>query len=137
MLSQGLGKTFQSISLMYTLLTQGKQDRPAIRRAAVVTLCRLLLHGFDAYEFCFAFQICPTSIVSNWGKEIKKWLGDRLEGYVVEVNCSKREEVIDRISRFCSQVRILFCSDSTLEFRENLEMKLLRAFIATNDKNQP
>ncbi len=34
---QGLGKTFQSIALMYTLLTQGPQGIPVIRRAAVVS----------------------------------------------------------------------------------------------------
>lgn len=38
----GLGKTFQSITLLWTLLTQGIDGKPTIKRAAVV---------------------CPTSLV--------------------------------------------------------------------------
>ena len=71
--------------------------------------CKLLLLFASSanryYGIQNGFQICPTSIVSNWAKEINKWLGERLEGVVLAVTCPKREEVIDRISQFCSQVR--------------------------------
>lgn len=42
----GLGKTFQSICVMWVLLTTGLQGRPTCSRALVIT---------------------PTSLVANWG----------------------------------------------------------------------
>jgi SNF2 family DNA or RNA helicase len=56
-------------------------------------------------ELEFYIQICPTSIVNNWAKEISKWLGERLEGTILAITCPRREDVIDQISKFCSQVR--------------------------------
>lgn len=51
----GLGKTLQSITLMFTLLRQGfAPGEPLARRCIIV---------------------CPTSLVSNWANEIKKWYG--------------------------------------------------------------
>lgn len=51
----GLGKTLQSVTLVYTLLTQGFEvSRPVARKIIIVT---------------------PTSLVSNWANEIEKWLG--------------------------------------------------------------
>jgi DNA repair and recombination RAD54-like protein len=46
----GLGKTFQSICCLWTLLTTGIMGRPTCSRALVIT---------------------PTSLVANWGG----WLG--------------------------------------------------------------
>ncbi|ORZ31711.1 SNF2 family N-terminal domain-domain-containing protein [Catenaria anguillulae PL171] len=52
----GLGKTLMAITLIWTLLHQHPHGRSrAIGRALVV---------------------CPASLVANWAKEIKKWLGD-------------------------------------------------------------
>jgi superfamily II DNA or RNA helicase len=50
----GLGKTIQAISLMWTLLRQGPDGQPAVKKALIVA---------------------PSSLVANWVKEIKKWLG--------------------------------------------------------------
>ncbi|EKX48582.1 hypothetical protein GUITHDRAFT_68686, partial [Guillardia theta CCMP2712] len=75
----GLGKTFQSVTLLWTLLTQGIEGKPTITRAAV---------------------ICPTSLVKNWANEITKWLGDRLDGGVLALSESAREDVIDAINRY-------------------------------------
>jgi DNA repair and recombination protein RAD54B len=51
----GLGKTLQCIALTWTLLKQaGPRGGPAIKKACVV---------------------CPSSLVSNWEKEFRKWLG--------------------------------------------------------------
>ncbi|CAI5458561.1 unnamed protein product, partial [Closterium sp. Yama58-4] len=44
----GLGKTLQVIALIWTLLKQGPQGRPFLRKAVVV---------------------CPSSLVDNWGAE--------------------------------------------------------------------
>jgi DNA repair and recombination RAD54-like protein len=53
----GLGKTLQSVSIMWTLLTQGgAHGKPACRKALVV---------------------CPASLVKNWAAEFDKWLHGR------------------------------------------------------------
>ncbi len=51
----GLGKTLQSVSLIYTMLTQGfLEGKPVCEK---VIVC------------------CPTSLVSNWKNEFLKWIG--------------------------------------------------------------
>eukprot|EP01025_Chloroclados_australasicus_P049131 TRINITY_DN5588_c0_g3_i2.p1 TRINITY_DN5588_c0_g3~~TRINITY_DN5588_c0_g3_i2.p1 ORF type:complete len:771 (+),score=69.67 TRINITY_DN5588_c0_g3_i2:134-2446(+) len=55
----GLGKTLQIICLIWTLLKQGQGGKPSIKKAIVV---------------------CPSTLVSNWSKEVRKWLGsERLQ----------------------------------------------------------
>ena len=49
----GLGKTLQGIALLWTLLKQGLDGKPMIRKAIIV---------------------CPTSLVTNWDSEVTKWL---------------------------------------------------------------
>ncbi|KAI3429643.1 hypothetical protein D9Q98_005729 [Chlorella vulgaris] len=61
--SMGLGKTFQSICCLWTLLTTGITGRPTCSRALVIT---------------------PTSLVANWGREVDKWLGGRIKPTVIE-----------------------------------------------------
>ena len=75
----GLGKTFQSVCLIWTMLTQGVGSKPAVKRVAV---------------------ICPTSLVKNWAAEITKWLGDRLEGGVLALSESSRENVIEALHQY-------------------------------------
>lgn len=53
--SMGLGKSLQSIALLWTLLKQGPTAKPSIERAIIV---------------------CPASLVGNWSAELKKWLGE-------------------------------------------------------------
>ena len=74
----GLGKTLQSIALLYTCLRQGTlRARPTARRAIVV---------------------CPTSLVNNWAAEIKKWLGERIVPLALaEVT---RDEAVRNITAF-------------------------------------
>lgn len=53
----GLGKTLQSVTIIWTLLTQGgPQGKAACRKALVV---------------------CPASLVKNWEKEFTQWLNGR------------------------------------------------------------
>lgn len=59
----GLGKTFQSIATIWTLLTKGIHGKPTCQRAIIVT---------------------PSSLVQNWGKELGRWLGSRIQPHVVE-----------------------------------------------------
>jgi len=74
----GLGKTLQSISLLYTLLTQGfEQGKPIARRVCIIT---------------------PTSLVGNWKNELKKWLDDRVSA--VAISESSRGDVIDAVQSF-------------------------------------
>ncbi|CAO3659842.1 unnamed protein product [Umbelopsis ramanniana] len=62
----GLGKTLQAIALLWTLLKQSPfhGDPPIVKKALIV---------------------CPTSVIENWKKEFKKWLGDeRISVYTVD-----------------------------------------------------
>jgi len=59
--SMGLGKSLQALSLLWTVL---KQRGPLVRKAIIV---------------------CPASLVSNWVKEVNKWLGtERLKPVAVQ-----------------------------------------------------
>ena len=51
----GLGKTLQCIALIWTLLKQGPSGMPLCRKCIVIT---------------------PSSLVTNWKNEFKKWLGE-------------------------------------------------------------
>eukprot|EP00461_Guttulinopsis_vulgaris_P002997 UN02998 len=51
----GLGKTLQSVALIYTLLTGGFVRGIPVCKKVVVA--------------------CPTSLVQNWANEFDKWLG--------------------------------------------------------------
>ena len=62
----GLGKSLQSIALLYTLLRTGPAGSPVIRKAVVV---------------------CPSTLVRNWLREFKKWVGtERLKVRGVEAS---------------------------------------------------
>ncbi|XP_027105933.1 protein CHROMATIN REMODELING 25 [Coffea arabica] len=75
----GLGKTLQSITLLYTLLRQGFDGKPMVKKAIIVT---------------------PTSLVSNWEAEIKKWVGERVK--LVALCESTRDDVVSGIDSFVS-----------------------------------
>eukprot|EP01124_Arcella_intermedia_P003152 TRINITY_DN11712_c0_g2_i1.p1 TRINITY_DN11712_c0_g2~~TRINITY_DN11712_c0_g2_i1.p1 ORF type:complete len:902 (-),score=298.63 TRINITY_DN11712_c0_g2_i1:2366-4678(-) len=73
----GLGKTLQSICLLWTLLKQGPTG-PAAQKVIIVT---------------------PSSLVKNWGKEVKKWLGnERLKA--VLIGEENRTQSIQKIKDF-------------------------------------
>ncbi|KAK2865481.1 hypothetical protein FQN49_003535, partial [Arthroderma sp. PD_2] len=62
----GLGKTLQTIALIWTLLKQNPiyGSQPVIKKALVV---------------------CPVTLINNWKKEFKKWLGsDRIGVFVAD-----------------------------------------------------
>lgn len=62
----GLGKTLQTIALLWTLLKQNPihGNSPTIRKAMIV---------------------CPVTLIDNWRKEIRKWLGpERLGVFVAD-----------------------------------------------------
>lgn len=57
----GLGKTLQVIALLWTLLKQNPiaDDSPVIKKALIV---------------------CPVTLIKNWKKEFRKWLGNERIG---------------------------------------------------------
>jgi DNA repair and recombination RAD54-like protein len=57
---QGLGKTLQGITLLWTLLCQGAAPLGGVPIAKRAIIC------------------CPTSLVSNWDQECSKWLKGRV-----------------------------------------------------------
>ena len=62
----GLGKTLQTIALLWTLLKQNPvyEDSPVIKKALIV---------------------CPVTLINNWRKEFRKWLGvERIGVYVFD-----------------------------------------------------
>ncbi|TKY71269.1 DNA repair and recombination protein RAD54 [Spatholobus suberectus] len=95
----GLGKTLQSITLLYTLICQGFDGKPMVRKAIVVT---------------------PTSLVSNWEAEIKKWVGERI--HLVALCESTREDVVFGIDNFTSpqsNLQVLIVSYETFRMHSS------------------
>ena len=60
----GLGKTLQTIALIWTLLKQNPihESPPVIKKALIV---------------------CPVTLINNWRKEFRKWLGNERLGVFV------------------------------------------------------
>lgn len=67
----GLGKTLQTIALVWTLLKQNPiyGDPPVIKKALIV---------------------CPVTLINNWRKEFRKWLGNERIGVFVADNTKTR-----------------------------------------------
>lgn len=67
----GLGKTLQTITLLWTLLKQNPihEAPPVVKKALVV---------------------CPVTLINNWRKEFKKWLGNERIGVFVFDDKKKR-----------------------------------------------
>jgi DNA repair and recombination protein RAD54B len=67
----GLGKTLQTITLLWTLLKQNPvfEDAPVIKKALIV---------------------CPVTLINNWRKEFRKWLGNERIGVFVFDDKQKR-----------------------------------------------
>lgn len=63
----GLGKTLQTIALLWTLMKQNPIDGapPVVSKALIV---------------------CPVTLINNWRKEIRKWLGNERLGVFVADN---------------------------------------------------
>ena len=67
----GLGKTLQTIALLWTLLKQNPiyDEAPVIKKALIV---------------------CPATLINNWKKEFRKWLGNERIGVFVFDDSKKR-----------------------------------------------
>ncbi|PYH95455.1 DNA-dependent ATPase, partial [Aspergillus ellipticus CBS 707.79] len=67
----GLGKTLQTITLLWTLLKQNPiyENSPVIKKALIV---------------------CPVTLINNWRKEFRKWLGNERIGVFVFDDKRKR-----------------------------------------------
>lgn len=74
-----LGKTLQSITLLWTLLCSGFEGpgKPMASRVIVVT---------------------PTSLVANWESELNKWLQGK--AHVLALSETTRANVVTGISHF-------------------------------------
>ncbi|EDN09656.1 conserved hypothetical protein [Histoplasma mississippiense (nom. inval.)] len=70
----GLGKTLQTIALIWTLLKQNPiyEAQPVVKKALIV---------------------CPVTLIDNWRKEFRKWLGNERVG--VFVADTKRTRLTD------------------------------------------
>lgn len=74
----GLGKTLMTITLIWTLLKQTPiaGNKPTIERALIV---------------------CPVSLMANWKKEFKKWLGTRVGVFIADGKSDLRRLVYGRV----------------------------------------
>ncbi|KAI1293465.1 DNA repair and recombination protein RAD54B [Halotydeus destructor] len=69
----GLGKTLQCIALIYTLSRSGPAGKPVISNSLILV---------------------PSSLVDNWKKEFKRWIGDeRLRVYIANKDNSLADYV--------------------------------------------
>ncbi len=95
---RGLGKTLQSITLIYTLLRQGINGTPVAKRIIVVT---------------------PTALVRNWENEIQKWLQGRVRcAALVE---SKKDDIMKTIRCFVGGAyEVLVLSYDTFRLYSNM-----------------
>ena len=86
----GLGKSLQSVALMLTVLRQGMKGTPTARYddtpapctdacARLLITTHMLLCGLVPRQNRRILVVCPTSLVSNWDKEITKWVGARIK----------------------------------------------------------
>ncbi|KXZ43971.1 hypothetical protein GPECTOR_76g792 [Gonium pectorale] len=74
----GLGKTFQSIATLWTLLTTGVAGgRPTCSKPLI---------------------LCPASLVANWGAELTRWLEGRVAPVVVDD--TRGDKVKESLSSF-------------------------------------
>ncbi|KAF3926902.1 hypothetical protein ABW20_dc0105328 [Dactylellina cionopaga] len=69
----GLGKTLQTIALLWTLLKQNPihGQAPVVKKAMIV---------------------CPVTLINNWKREFKKWLGnERIHVFVADAKSKVRD----------------------------------------------
>lgn len=69
----GLGKTLQTIALLWTLLKQNPVhgEQPVVKKALIV---------------------CPVTLINNWRKEFRKWLGkERIGVFVADSKANLRD----------------------------------------------
>ena len=89
--SMGLGKTLQTVALVWTLLKQTPYfgDGPLCKRVLIV---------------------CPATLVQHWKKEFKKWLGDqRIKVFTVpkdSANETANKDINAALNEFESGLRI-------------------------------
>eukprot|EP00929_Paragymnodinium_shiwhaense_P014730 TRINITY_DN122693_c0_g1_i1.p1 TRINITY_DN122693_c0_g1~~TRINITY_DN122693_c0_g1_i1.p1 ORF type:complete len:987 (+),score=288.74 TRINITY_DN122693_c0_g1_i1:207-3167(+) len=89
----GLGKTLQSVTAIWTLLTQGgPQGKAACRKALVV---------------------CPASLVKNWESEFKKWLDGRCKCVAVAAAGQAAVSATFGSFRYNREAKVLIASYET------------------------
>ncbi|ORZ13350.1 SNF2 family N-terminal domain-domain-containing protein [Lobosporangium transversale] len=76
----GLGKTLQTITLIWTLLKQSPY------------------YGEESCVIKKALIVCPASLIKNWQKEFKKWLGiERLRVFAVDSKSTMTDFTLGKI----------------------------------------
>jgi DNA repair and recombination protein RAD54B len=97
----GLGKTLQAVTLVWTFLKSGPEADPIARKVAIVT---------------------PTSLVRNWLREFKRWLGsERVQPLTVD-DAKNKAAVAEGIEEFfrLNKHKVLILSYETFRAHKDL-----------------
>ncbi|EPZ35633.1 Helicase, superfamily 1/2, ATP-binding domain-containing protein [Rozella allomycis CSF55] len=96
----GLGKSLQTITLVWTLLKQSpySNEESVVKK---VLIC------------------CPATLIKNWQKEFKKWLGDeRINVFIVEGNSNLQHFIMNK------SYSVLICGYEKLLSLKNVVEKI-------------
>ncbi|KAI3387468.1 hypothetical protein SNEBB_005917 [Seison nebaliae] len=107
----GLGKTLQCITLISTLLTQGKNCQPTINKVVIIT---------------------PSSLVKNWENEFKKWLGNQFR--VESIDGGGKLGIESRLKNWIGQMGNRVCTPILIVSYETLRLHI-NAFVPDFEKS--
>lgn len=74
-----------------------------------------------------AIIVTPTSLVSNWEAEIKKWVGERVQ--LIALCESSREDVVSSIDNFVhpkSSLQVYLCVHSGNIYKQLFQLDALK-----------
>jgi SNF2 family DNA or RNA helicase len=75
LLRMGCGKSLQVIALIWTLLKDGPKRVPIISKVKIYRTALTAAHCALLFGSDQACVVCPSTLVSHWADEFKKWLG--------------------------------------------------------------
>lgn len=95
--SMGLGKTIQIVSLIWILLKQNPSPGPQPFQQPKKNHKAPIVSFHDGFVKKVVI-ICPVSLVTNWQREVQKWLGDSRLSPIIAMGT--RDAVLTNIKRF-------------------------------------
>ncbi len=137
--SMGLGKTLQTIALIWTLLKQN----PIVDASDYTTSSNIITNPVIKK----AMIVCPVSLITNWKREIQKWLGnDRIGIFIVNSKSNLNDFIKGRVYQIViiGYEKLRLIQDSIREVKidlivcdeghilKNINNKISKAIISLN-----